>query len=163
MGIVGYGRIGQATAEIAKAFGMKVLACRASGGVGMVPLETVLRESDVISLHCPLTADNAGFINAETIAMMKDRVLLINTARGGLINEADLRDALRLGKVQGAAVDVASVEPIREDNPLLGLDNCLITPHIAWASKESRQRLMDAAVENLRSYLNGTPINNVAN
>ena len=162
MGIVGYGRIGQATAEIAKAFGMKVLCCRQSGGEGMVPLERVLRESDVISLHCPLTEANAGFINAQSIAMMKDGVLLINTARGGLINEADLRQALLSGKVQGAAVDVASVEPIRENNPLLGMENCLITPHIAWASRESRQRLMDTAVANLRAYLDGAPVNNVA-
>ena len=101
-------------------------------------------------------------IHAGTIAQMKDGVILINTARGGLINEADLRNALLSGKVAAAAVDVASVEPIREDNPLLGLDNCLITPHIAWASKESRQRLMDVAVENVRAYLAGMPVNNVA-
>lgn len=162
MGIVGYGRIGQATAAIAQAFGMKVLCCRQSGGEGMITLEEVLRNSDVISLHCPLTDSNAGFINAETIAKMKDGVLLINTARGGLINEADLRDALLSGKVRAAAVDVASVEPIREDNPLLGLDNCIITPHVAWASQESRQRLMDTAIANVHAYLAGTPINHVA-
>lgn len=161
MGIVGYGRIGQATAQIARAFGMKVLACRASGGEGMTSLETLLRESDVISLHCPLTVQNAGLINAQTIEQMKDGVLLINTARGGLINEADLRDALLSGKVRGAAVDVVSTEPIRADNPLLGLENCLITPHIAWASRESRQRLMDIAVANLRAYLDGNPIHQV--
>lgn len=162
MGIIGYGRIGQATAAIAKAFGMKVLCCRQSGGEGMVTLEEVLRNSDVISLHCPLTDSNAGFINAETIAKMKTGVLLINTARGGLINEADLRAALLSGKVQGAAVDVAAVEPIRADHPLLGLDNCIMTPHIAWASQESRQRLMDIAAENVCAYLSGTPIHNVA-
>jgi len=161
-GVVGWGRIGQAAAQIAQAFGMKVLACRASGGEGTVSLETVLAQSDVISLHCPLTADNAEMINRESISLMKDGVLLVNTARGGLINEADLREALLSGKVAGAAVDVVSIEPVRGDNPLLGLDNCLITPHIAWASKESRQRLMDAAVENLRAYLAGTPVNNVA-
>ena len=162
MGLIGFGRIAQAAAQIAQAFGMKVLACRASGGEGTVSLETVLAQSDVISLHCPLTADNAEMINRESISLMKDGVLLVNTARGGLINEADLREALLSGKVAGAAVDVASVEPIGEENPLLGLDNCLITPHIAWASKESRQRLMDAAVENLRAFLEGHPINNVA-
>ena len=162
MGLIGYGRIAQATAKLAEAFGMKVLAWKPSGGEGIVSLEEVLEKSDVISLHCPLTPDNAQLINAETIAKMKDGVLLINTARGGLVDENALREALLSGKVVGAALDVVSVEPIREENPLLGLQNCLITPHIAWAPRESRQRLMDTAVENLRSFLNGQTINNVA-
>ena len=161
-GVIGYGRIGQAAARMARAFGMRVLAYRPSGGAECVPLEVLLANSDVISLHCPLTADNAEIINRDTIACMKDGVFLVNTARGGLINEQDLRDALLSGKVAGAAVDVVSTEPIRADNPLLGLPNCLITPHIAWASKESRQRLMNTAVENVRAFLDGSPINNVA-
>ena len=161
-GVIGYGRIGQAAAQIARAFGMQVLAYRPSGGEGCTALDVVLQNSDILSLHCPLTAENAQLINRDSIALMKDGVFLINTARGGLINEQNLRDALLSGKVAGAAVDVVSTEPIRADNPLLGLANCLITPHIAWASRESRQRLMDAAVENLRAFLNGKPINNVA-
>lgn len=162
LGLIGYGRIGQAVARIARAFGMQVLPYRPSGGEGTVALETVLRNSDIISLHCPLTKDNAQMINGETIAMMKSGVLLINTARGGLINEQDLREALLSGHVSAAAVDVVSTEPIRMDNPLMGLDNCLITPHIAWAPKESRQRLMDVAVENAAAFLRGSVQNNVA-
>ena len=127
-----------------------------------VDLETLLRESDVVSLHCPLMDNTYHLINRETIQKMKDGVILLNTARGGLINEADLRDALLSGKVYAAASDVVSTEPIRADNPLLGLDNMIITPHIAWASHEARQRLMDTAVENVRNFLNGTPSNNVA-
>lgn len=161
MGIVGYGRIGQATAALARAFGMKVLSYSPSRKDGEM-LDEVFSQSDVISLHCPLTAENTGLINRDTIAKMKDGVILINTARGGLINEVDLREALLSGKVAAAAVDVVSNEPIREDNPLLGLENCLITPHIAWASKEARQRLMDVAVENVAAFLKGEPINNVA-
>ena len=162
-GVIGYGRIGRAAAQLARAFGMKVVAFDPhSEGEEVVGLEELLKVSDVISLHCPLTSENTGLINRETIAMMKDGVILINTARGPLINENDLREALLSGKVQAAAVDVASVEPIRETNPLLGLDNCLITPHIAWAPKESRQRLMDVAVDNVRAFLDGKPVNNVA-
>ena len=162
-GVIGYGRIGRAAAELARAFGMEVVACSPHGeGPEMVSLDELLRRSDVISLHCPLKPENTGLINRETIARMKDGVILINTARGPLVNEYDLREALLSGKVQAAAVDVASVEPIRADNPLLGLENCLITPHIAWAPKESRQRLMDVAVENVRAYLAGKTQNNVA-
>ena len=162
MGIVGYGRIGRSVSGIAQAFGMKVLACSAHGGEGTVSLQEVLTQSDVISLHCPLTADNAGMINREAIARMKNGVFIINTARGPLIDETALREALLSGKVRGAAVDVVSTEPIPAGHPLLGLPNCIITPHIAWAPRESRQRLMDVAVENLRSFLMGTPVNNVA-
>ena len=162
-GVIGYGRIGRAAARIARAFGMNVIAYGPHAqGEECRTLDEVLGGSDVISLHCPLTQDNAGLICEASIAKMKDGVILINTARGGLINEADLRAALMSGKVRAAAVDVASVEPIREDNPLLGLDNCLITPHIAWASLEARQRLMDVAVDNVRSWLQGHTVNNVA-
>ena len=161
-GVIGYGRIGRAAAQLARAFGMKVIAYNPDAeGEEMVTLDELLRQSDVISLHCPLTSENTGLINRDTIARMKDGVILINTARGPLINENDLREALLSGKVQGAAVDVVSVEPIRADNPLLGLENCLITPHIAWAPKESRQRLMDVAVDNVRAFLEGKPVNQV--
>lgn len=163
LGIIGYGRIGQATANIARAFGMNVLAYDAyASGNDLVSLDTLLKNSDVISLHCPLTSDNTGLINRATLSQMKDGVIIINTARGPLINENDLREAILSGKVLGAAVDVVSTEPIAKDNPLLGLEHCLITPHIAWAPKESRQRLMDVAVENAAAFLKGTPINNVA-
>ncbi|MCR4876318.1 MAG: D-2-hydroxyacid dehydrogenase [Clostridiales bacterium] len=163
MGIIGYGRIGRATAAIARAFGMRVLAYDVHGEKSeLTPLENLLRESDVISLHCPLFRENTGMINRDTIAAMKDGVILINTSRGPLIREEDLREALLSGKVRAAAMDVLSTEPARMDNPLMGLDNCIITPHIAWANKESRQRLMDVAVENLRQFLAGNPVNNVA-
>ncbi len=163
MGIIGYGRIGRATAAIARAFGMRVLAYDVHGEKSeLTPLEDLLRESDVISLHCPLFRENTGMINRDTIAAMKDGVILINTSRGPLIREEDLREALLSGKVRAAAMDVLSTEPARMDNPLMGLDNCIITPHIAWANKESRQRLMDVAVENLRQFLAGNPVNNVA-
>lgn len=160
MGIIGYGRIGRATADIAKAFGMNVLAYDAYyKGPETVSLEALLKNSDVISLHCPLTDETKNMINKDTIAQMKDGVILINTSRGPLINEADLREALLSKKVYAAGVDVVSSEPIQMDNPLLGLENCFITPHIAWAPKESRQRLMNIAVENLQAFLNGTPQN----
>lgn len=160
MGIIGYGRIGQATAAIARAFGMKVVAYDTNVSTSeCVQLEELLAASDVISLHCPLFPQTLGIINRNTISWMKDGVLLINTSRGPLINDSDLREALLSGKVAGAAVDVVSTEPITADNPLLGLDNCLITPHIAWAPKESRQRLMDTAVDNVRAFLSGMPQN----
>lgn len=160
LGIIGYGRIGRRTAEIARAFGMRVLAYSRSASDGAcVSLENLLRESDVISLHCPLTEETREIIRAETIAQMKDGAMLINTARGPLVRESDLADALRSDKLAAAAMDVAAVEPVQPDNPLLGLPNCIITPHIAWAPKESRQRLMDVAVENLRCFLDGHPQN----
>ncbi|MBQ2951940.1 MAG: D-2-hydroxyacid dehydrogenase [Clostridia bacterium] len=163
IGIIGYGRIGQATAKAAQALGMNVIAYSRHGqGDPYVPLEELYARSDVISLHCPLTAENTGMINRETIAKMKDGVILLNTARGALINEADLREALLSGKVYAAAADVAAVEPIPADSPLLGLDNMIFTPHIAWACFETRQRLMDIAVDNVRQFLAGTPVNNVA-
>lgn len=165
MGIIGFGRIGQATGTIAKALGMRVIATDAresdSGRqiAEYVPMEALLAASDVISLHCPLLPETEGLINKDTIARMKDGVILINSSRGPLVVESDLTQALSGGKVAAAAVDVVSTEPIRPDNPLLSAPNCIITPHIAWASKESRERLMATAVENLRSFIGGTPQN----
>lgn len=162
MGIIGYGRIGRAVANIATSFGMKVLAYDThSDDEAIVPLEALLKESDVISLHCPLFLETNRIINQRTISMMKDGVIIINTSRGQLIDEHDLRYALLNGKVYAAACDVVSIEPIQAGNPLLGLPNCLITPHIAWAPRESRERLMDIAVSNLRAFLAGTNQNTV--
>ncbi|MBR0576121.1 D-2-hydroxyacid dehydrogenase [Proteiniclasticum sp. BAD-10] len=165
LGIVGYGRIGQRVGEIAQALGMKVLAqSRGKAGEADTPnlrfgdLDTLFRESDVLTLHCPLFPETAGLICRENLAKMKKGVFLLNTARGGLVVEEDLREALESGQVGGAAVDVVSVEPIRADNPLLGAKNMIITPHIAWAAKETRQRLMDIAVENLQAFVAGNPI-----
>ncbi len=165
MGIVGYGRIGMATGNIARALGMRVLAFSPSrvpgkgeNGVSFAGLDDIFREADVISLHCPLTPSNRGMINKDTIAKMKDGVILINSSRGALVVEQDLREALDSGKVYAAGLDVVSTEPIREDNPLLGAKNCIITPHIAWAPKEARERLMEVAVENIRSFLAGKPV-----
>lgn len=163
MGIIGYGRIGRTTGRIARALGMKVLAYEGEEKAGqeeeLVSLEMLLAQSDVISLHCPLFPSTEGIINRETIGKMKDGVILLNDSRGPLIVEQDLADALNCGKVYAAGLDVVSTEPIRPDNPLLEAKNCLITPHIAWAPKESRQRLMDIAVENLRSFQAGKPVN----
>lgn len=166
MGIIGYGRIGQATAQIAAAFGMNVLAfdvqedsVPTSGSIRYAELSEVLANSDVISLHCPLLLSTQGMINAASIAKMKDGAILINTARGPLIDEQALRDGLQSGKVSWAAVDVVSAEPIRRDNPLLQAPNIIITPHIAWAPLESRKRLMAIAVQNLQAFLAGKPQN----
>jgi len=163
LGVIGYGRIGRATAKIAEALGMKVLAYDTykTPGIEYTGLDELLAKSDVISLHNPLTQDSAGMINAETISKMKNGAMLINASRGQLVNEADLAEALRSGKLAGAAVDVVSAEPIRADNPLLTAPNCIITPHIAWAPKESRIRLMDIAAGNLESFLNGAVRNAV--
>ncbi len=166
MGLIGYGRIGQATARIAKAFGMEVLVYdlkKTEGeGVEFVDLETLYRRSDVVSLHCPLTEENLGMINRESIERMKRGVLIINTSRGPLIDEEDLAEALNSRSVGGAALDVLAVEPAREDNPLLKAHNCIITPHIAWAPKEARERLLNIAVDNLEGYLKGSIENRVA-
>lgn len=165
MGIVGFGRIGQATGRIAKALRMRVIAYDAypndSGRelADYVSLDQLFAESDVISLHCPLTKDNEKMINRETIAKMKDGVIIINNSRGPLIDEVALAEALEEGKVYAAGLDVVSTEPIRGDNPLLKAKNCFITPHISWAARESRQRLLDIAVDNLENYLAGTPAN----
>lgn len=166
MGIIGFGRIGRATANIAQAFGMKILAYdeyvnhdSENDSLRFVSLEELFQNSDVISLHCPLLPSTAGIIGKENLAQMKNGAFLINTSRGPLVDETALADALDSGKLGGAAVDVVSTEPVRGDNPLLKAKNCIITPHIAWAPKESRRRLMDIAVDNLRSFLNGIPQN----
>ena len=163
IGIVGYGSIGKEVAKVAQAFGMKVLAYSRHGAEDFhTELDELYAKADIVSLHCPLTAENTGMINAATIAKMKDGVILINTARGGLINEADLRDALLSGKVYAAASDVTCKEPINADSPLLGVPNMIITPHIAWAATEARQRLLSVAIDNVRQYLAGSVQNNVA-
>ena len=168
MGIVGLGNIGKATARIALAFGMEVLAYTSKEqkdlplGVKKVTLDELFAESDVLSLHCPLTPDTKEMVNAERLRMMKPNAILINTGRGPLVNEQDLADALNEGRIAGAGLDVLSVEPALANNPLLSAKNCFITPHIAWATKEARTRLMDIAVNNLKSYQEGNIINNVA-
>ena len=165
MGIIGFGRIGQSTGRIAKALGMRVIAVdknpNPSGAeiAEYVSLDELLAEADVISLHCVLTPETQGIIRKETIEKMKPGVILLNNSRGPLIVEQDLADALQSGKVYAAGLDVVSVEPIRADNPLLNAPNCLITPHISWAPKESRKRLMDIAVGNLAAFLKGEPVN----
>ncbi len=165
MGIIGFGRIGQTTGRIAKAMGMRILAfgsreTEAGREIAeYVDLDTLLRESDVISLHCPLFPSTQNIINRDTIAKMKDGVILINNSRGGLVVEQDLADALNSGKVRAAGLDVVSTEPIRADNPLLGAKNCLITPHISWAPLEARQRILDITASNLRAFLSGAPVN----
>lgn len=165
MGIIGFGRIGRQTGTIAKALGMKVLAydnmeTEAGKAIGeYVPLDTLLAESDVIALHCPLFPDTQGIVNRDTIAKMKDGVILLNNSRGPLVVEQDLADALNSGKVYAAGLDVVGTEPINPDNPLLTAKNCMITPHISWAPKESRQRIMDCAVENVKAYIAGVPVN----
>ncbi|QOY36623.1 D-2-hydroxyacid dehydrogenase [Anaerobacillus isosaccharinicus] len=166
MGIVGYGRIGQSTGRIAQALGMKVLAYDhykieglESENMKYVDLDELYTNSDVISLHCPLTEENKEMINKDSISIMKDGVIIINNSRGSLINEEDLANALNNNKVGGAALDVVSSEPIKENNPLLDAKNCIITPHISWATKEARQRLFNTAVENVRMFLDGNPTN----
>lgn len=165
IGIVGFGRIGQVTGRIAKALGMRVIANDEHPNdtgraiADYVSLDELLKESDVIALHCPLFPSTEGIINKDNIAKMKNGVIIINNSRGPLIVEQDLADALNSGKVYAAGLDVVSSEPIRGDNPLLRAKNCFITPHISWAPKESRQRLMDIAVENLRQFMNGTTVN----
>lgn len=165
IGIIGFGRIGRAVGELAKAFGMKVLACsprQYPEGLAIgeyVDLDTLLTQSDIISLHCPLFPETKEIINVASIAKMKDGAILINTSRGPLLNEQDVADALNSGKLRGAAVDVVCQEPIVGTNPLLSAKNCIITPHMAWAPVESRQRLMDCVVSNVQGFLNGKPQN----
>lgn len=165
MGILGFGRIGQTTGGIAKALGMNVIAYdsyqndRGREIAEYVELDELFARSDVISLHCPLFPETQGIINKSTIAKMKDGVIILNNSRGPLIVEQDLADALESGKVYAAGLDVVSSEPIGSKNPLLKAKNCLITPHISWAPKESRQRLMDIAVENVRAFIDGKPQN----
>ena len=164
-GIIGLGRIGQETAKSLHAMGMNVIAydhseheeCKAFASY--VDLDTLFSESDVIFLHCPLFPSTEGIINKENISKMKDGVIIINNSRGQLVVEQDLADALQSGKVYAAGLDVVSTEPIRANNPLLTAPNCIITPHISWAAKASRQRIMDISVENIRSFITGHPVN----
>ena len=165
MGIIGFGRIGQTTGRIAKAMGMEILAAgsrETEAGRAIaeyVTVDELLRRSDVVVLHCPLFPSTQGIIDREAIAKMKDGVILINNSRGPLVVEQDLADALNSGKVYAAGLDVVSTEPIRGANPLLTARNCFITPHISWAPKESRERIMDITAENLRAFLAGAPVN----
>jgi len=168
LGIIGFGRIGQAVARIGNAFGMKVIFHNRSRKntslpAAQVDLDTLLEESDFISINCPLTEENLGFINAGSIAKMKNGVFLVNTGRGPLINERDLAEALNQGRIAGAGLDVLSAEPPWPGNPLASAKNCTITPHIAWATLEARTRLMEIAVNNLKSFIEGRPVNVVNN
>ena len=164
-GVIGFGKIGRATAKLADAFGMKVLVHNRSRPAELpahyefVSLDDLLARSDVVSLHCPLTPENKQFINAERLARMKSTAFLLNTSRGPLLDESAVAHALNSGKIAGAAVDVVSVEPPKAENPLLTAKNCLVTPHLAWATRAARARLMDIAVENIRAFLAGTPRN----
>ena len=164
MGIIGFGRIGQATAKMAQAFGLNILAYNRSQDLRLesetlkyVELDELFEKADFVSLHCPLTKSTEGLINSDSISKMKDSAFLINTSRGGLIVEEDLKNALNNNKLAGAAVDVVSSEPIKADNPLLDAKNCIITPHIAWASKEARVRLMQTTADNIEAFLEGKP------
>ena len=165
MGIIGFGKIGQTTGKIAKALGMTVLASgsrETEAGRAIaeyVDRDTLLARSDVVVLHCPLFPETEGMINKESIAKMKDGVILINNSRGQLVVEQDLADALNSGKIYAAGLDVVSTEPIKGNNPLLKAKNCFITPHISWAPKEARERIMACSVQNLQSYVDGEPIN----
>ena len=164
MGVVGFGRIGRATAHLALAFGMSVLAydtisVTSPEGVQMVDLDTVFRDSDVVSLHCPLTPDTESLVNKERLAMMKSTALLINTSRGSLVDQQALADALNEGSIAGAGLDVLTVEPPPSDNPLIGAKNCQITPHIAWATLASRDRLIQIVADNVKTFMAGKPQN----
>ena len=166
MGIVGFGRIGRQTGEIANAMGMKVIAHDAITttppnyeGFRWTEVEELLRESDVVSLHCPLFPETEGMINSERLAIMKPTAFLLNNSRGPLIVDQDLADALNSDQIAGAGLDVLSVEPPLEDNPLLKAKNCLVTPHISWATREARSRLMNTVVENVRGFLRNNPQN----
>ena len=167
LGLIGYGAIGQAVAAVGRAFGMTVMAARRkkssdSDGVTYVDTDTIFRESDVVSLHCPLTPETQELVNARRLEAMKSTAYLINTSRGGVIHEQDLADALNEGRIAGAGLDVLSAEPPPVSNPLLTAKNCLITPHIAWASRAARQRLIAATSENIGGFLDGSPQNVVA-
>lgn len=167
IGILGFGTIGKKTADIAASFGMNILACsrtksdqsRRKNFRWADTAEEIFRESDFLSIHTPLTSDTKGLVNTARLSLMKKTAFLINTSRGPVINEKDLADALNSGMIAGAGLDVLSSEPPSEDNPLLKARNCIITPHIAWATFEARSRLMDVAVENVRAYMSGTPVN----
>ena len=168
MGIVGFGNIGHATARIALAFGMKVAVFTSKPqsdlpeGIIKMDLDQLFSTCDVVSLHCPLTPSTREIVNAKRLNLMKPNAILINTGRGPLVNEQDLADALNEGRIMAAGIDVLSIEPADPSNPLLSARNCFITPHIAWATKEARTRLMQIAVSNLKEFLNGNVVNNVA-
>lgn len=165
IGIIGLGNTGSATAKIARAFGMKVKAFTSKDaaslpeGIEKASLDDIFSSADIVSLHCPLTESTRELINADRLRQMKPTAILINTGRGPLVNEQDLADALNGGTIYAAGVDVLSTEPPKADNPLLTARNCFITPHIAWATKEARERLMDTAVSNLRGFMAGSPVN----
>lgn len=161
LGIVGYGRIGQGVAAVGRAFGMRILAHRRTAGTDpeCVDLETLLRESDVVSLHCPLTPETKELIDARRIGLMKPSAFLVNTSRGALVNEADLAAALDAGRLAGAGLDVLSLEPPPASNPLLAAKNCVITPHVAWATRNARRRLLEITAGNLRAFAAGMPRN----
>ncbi|HTD85693.1 MAG TPA: D-2-hydroxyacid dehydrogenase [Candidatus Binatia bacterium] len=160
MGIIGFGRIGQAVGELAEAFGMKVRAHSRKSSAE--DLEKLFRESDVISLHCPLTPETKHLVNAERLSWMKPTAFLLNTSRGPLIDEAALADTLNRGQIAGAGLDVLSVEPPPAGNPLFTAKNCFITPHIAWATRAARSRLIDASIDNVRAFIAGKPKNVVS-
>jgi glycerate dehydrogenase len=165
IGIIGFGKIGQTVAKIAQAFGMKVIFQNRSNKNGLVPgtrqvdLNAIFLESDFISINCPLTDENTGFVNEDLIKLAKPSVFIVNTGRGSLLNESDVAKALNSGVIAGLGTDVLSVEPPNPDNPLLYAMNCFITPHIAWATKEARARLMQIAVDNIKMFLSGNPVN----
>tara|TARA_B100000809_G_C15040226_1_gene495277 strand:- start:147 stop:1112 length:966 start_codon:yes stop_codon:yes gene_type:complete len=164
MGIVGFGRIGRATGKLAQAFGMQVLAydtikIPATDGIEVVDLDTLFRNADVVSLHCPLTPETEKLVNRERLAVMKETAFLINTSRGPLVDGAALAVALKENQIAGAALDVLEIEPPPADNPLLRAKNCLVTPHIAWATRSARRRLLNTAVQNVKAFVTGTPQN----
>ncbi len=164
LGIVGHGRIGQAVARVGRAFGMRVLVARRAGSQGPagpedIELDGLFHSSDVVSLHCPLTSETRALVNARTLDRMKPSALLLNTARGGLIHEPDLAEALNAERIAGAGLDVLSVEPPTDANPLLRARNCIVTPHIAWATRAARARLIGIAASNVRAFLDGKPQN----
>ncbi len=167
LGVVGFGQIGQAVARIGQAFGMRVLAHRRDtsrpppAGVEYADLDRLFAESDAVSLHCPLVPETAGLVNAARLARMKPTAFLVNTSRGPLVVEAALAAALRAGQLAGAAVDVLSAEPPPPDNPLLAAPNCLVTPHLAWATAAARRRLIAIAAANLRAFLAGRPVHRI--
>jgi glycerate dehydrogenase len=165
LGIIGFGQIGQNVAKIALAFGMRIISSHKHPerdkmeGVTFVDEKTCFKEADIVSLHCPLTQDNFEFVNKQLLATMKPKAFLVNTSRGGLVNENDLAEALNHETITGAALDVLSTEPPSANNPLLHAKNCLINPHVAWATFESRTRLMDVVVNNIEAFLKGKPVN----
>jgi len=167
IGIIGYGKIGQKMALICQSLGMNILSLEEHKHLNdkinceFVSKDELLKRSDVISLHCPLTDDNKNLINKDSISKMRDGVILINTARGALINDNDLKQALDSGKVSACGIDVMTSEPPEKDNPLFSCDNCFITPHIAWTAKECRKRIVDITTENIKAYLEGKPVNQV--